>query len=347
MARGVRRLGLAGSLIAGAIIVLLAARSLTAQSASDYGTLVDQYASANAGESIAALARFSPSAIATLSGTAARDMSTARQRAAIMLHTDAAYTLLMLDRTSAASVQTAAARRILTAMRSRAGSDTRMRAFEARWFAGVASMYTAVGRLDDASILIRDGFGLHPREPRLFVARGAIYEMNAALSPADSRVGNQLARNSRLFDSAARDFLRAIAYDETLAVAHLHLGWVRFTTGDDRGLASLEAALAHADDDRVRYLAHLFCGRFAERQNRIEDARREYEAAMAVGSAYQSAYVALSRIEETLGHSARARDLARAYSSLRDKQEDPWWDYHLGGFDAITFEWLRREARTP
>ena len=31
----------------------------------------------------------------------------------------------------------------------------------------------------------------------------------------------------------------------------------------------------------------------------------------------------------------------------RDKQEDPWWNYHLGSFDQTSLVWLRREARTP
>lgn len=264
-----------------------------------------------------------------------------------MLHTDTAYAYLLARGTADASTHLAAARRVLSAIRSRGAPDERTRAFEARWFAFVASMYTAQGRLDEASLIVRDGFGLYPRDARLYVARGAITEMIATMNAADPRSGSQLQRNGRWFESAAADFLRAIAFDDTLAMAYLHLGWVRFTAGDDRSRGSFEAALERADDDRTRYLAHLFLGRFAERQNRLDDARLEYEAAATAGPAYQTAFVALSRVEEAMGHSARAQQLAHDYASIADKREDPWWDYHLGGFDSTTLDWLRREARTP
>jgi hypothetical protein len=66
---------------------------------------------------------------------------------------------------------------------------------------------------------------------------------------------------------------------------------------------------------------------------------------MDVGARYQTAYVALSRVEEALGHSDRARAVAQDYVQLTDKADDPWWDFRLGGFNSGALRWLRIEAR--
>src|SRR5262245_10293945 len=90
---------------------------------------------------------------------------------------------------------------------------------------------------------------------------------------------------------------------------------------------ALEAAVVDAPGDRVRYLAHLMLGGVAERDRRLEDARREYETALAAGPGFQSGYLALSRIEEAMGNSARARDLATQSAQLNKDDHDPWWDF--------------------
>ena len=273
-------------------------------------------------------------------------MGADRQRAAAMLHTDLAYAFLVARATADASFHIGAARRIIGMMKAGGRGDDRTQLFERRWFVVTAGWYTAVGRLQQAELFVRDGLSEYPRDAMLHVARGCIREMDAALMVTDARNGAQVSRATRLLEAAAADYRRALAYDDTLASAHLHLGWVRFLGRDDRSIPEFESALEHADDDTTRYLARLFLGAVAERQNRLEDARREYEAAFALGSSYQTAFIALSRAEEALGHSARARELAQQYAALGEKHEDPWWDYHLGGFDQATLQWLRREARS-
>jgi tetratricopeptide (TPR) repeat protein len=348
MARDVRPGSSGSALIAPllALALVAAAPRVAAQQWAAYDALIEQYVSGDAGAAIAAIQSWSGSTVSAASGGRGRQLPAPLQRAAVMLHTDAALGFMYVGRNGDGSNHLTAARRILSAMRS-SSADERTHTFVRRWFAFVASFYTAQGKLDQAMVILRDGFALYPRNAYLHVARGAVAEMSATLNEADARSGNQLTRNARLLDIAAADYLRALAFDDALAIAHLHLGWVRLVAGDDRCQSNLDAALTHADDDRTRYLAHLFLGRLAERQNRIDDARREYDAALAVGDSFQTAYVALSRVEESLGHSARARELAQQYASLPDHSDDAWWDYHLGGFDATTLEWLRREARTP
>ncbi len=325
---------------------LLAAASSIAQQNSGYDSLVDAYAAGRAADAVLTLGGWTRSAVGDAVSNSARRMTPARQRAAVMLHTDTAYAFLVARDLAGATMHLGAARRILSEMHAAGRADERTQAFEPRWFAFAASLYSAQGRLQDADLIVRDGMALYPRDARLHVMRGAIREMDGTLAAAAPRASRQV-RTGRWFESAAADFRRAISLDETLSPAYLHLGWVRMVAHDDRCGADFEAALAHAADDAERYLAHLFLGAFEEQRRRLDGARDQYEAALRAGPAYQTAYVALGRIEEALGHSARAQELARTFASLREKREDPWWDYHLGAFDQTTLEWLRREARTP
>ena len=147
-------------------------------------------------------------------------------------------------------------------------------------------------------------------------------------------------------EAAAADFQRALDLDPALAVARLHRGWIHHRLGDSRAAQELDAALNRATDNDVRYLAHLFRGAAAEAREDLERARVEFEAAKDLG-AHQTSYVALGRVETALGHAARARELAVEYAQLAEKNQDPWWDYRLGGFTSGALDWLRHEARKP
>jgi hypothetical protein len=87
-------------------------------------------------------------------------------------------------------------------------------------------------------------------------------------------------------------------------------------------------------------------GGIAEREHRLPDARREYEAVRSLGAGYQTPYTALSRVEEAIGHADRARELAMVGLQLKKAEDDPWWDLRIG-FDRESLKWLRAEARKP
>lgn len=346
MALALRRIDRSRRLIAVALGLLIVGSAATAQSPDGFSELVERYMQGDASAAVAAFARWPPDAVKRAGAAYAERMAAASQRAAVMLHTDAAYALLLSRSNQTASTHLTQARRLFAALKHGGHGDERTQRFEARWFAFVASMYTSQLQFDSADEFVRDGLVLYPRDARLLVARGAIREMGGTVDTADG--GRAMVRGPRRWlDAAAADFRRALSFDDTLAVAHLHLGWVRFLQGDDRSSVDFAAALARADDDDTRYLAHLFLGAFAVGHERLEDARTHDEAALRLGPKYQTAYVALSNVEEALGRSARARELAHMYVGLRDKQEDPWWNYHLGSFDQASLIWLRREARTP
>ena len=147
-------------------------------------------------------------------------------------------------------------------------------------------------------------------------------------------------------EPAAQAYRLALKADSHMAIARLHLGRVHFLQHDSRARADLEQALADATDVSTRYLAHVFLGDFAEREKRPADALREYEAAMAVGPRYQTAYVAAARMADVLGQFERAREIALAFVGI-EKREDPWWDYRLGGLNMPALEWLRTAAQEP
>jgi tetratricopeptide (TPR) repeat protein len=311
--------------------------------ADTYEALIDRYARGDQQDAPVLLARWGRADVTAAIGRAGRPRPGV-QRAAAMLHTDAAVVLLAADVTALAIFHINAASRVLDEMK--AGSrDARAQQFDARWHAFVASVYTSRAMIDYADRTLRDALTSYSREPLLYVARGALQEMRAGSAFVDLRSGNQIARRDRALEAAAADYRRAIGFDNRLAIAHLRLGSVHAAQRDDRARETFEAALASATELRDRYLAHLFLGGMAERENRIDDAQREYEAARALAPGCQTPYIALARIEQALGRPDRAREIATAFTTLPDKTNDPWWDYHLGGFDQVLLAWLRAEAR--
>ena len=79
----------------------------------------------------------------------------------------------------------------------------------------------------------------------------------------------------------------------------------------------------------------------------LADASEEYELARTAGPDFQTPLVALSRVEQVLGHDGRARALAFAGLRLeKTAADDPWWDHRIG-FDRESLYWLRDEVRRP
>ena len=143
---------------------------------------------------------------------------------------------------------------------------------------------------------------------------------------------------------AVADYQRALNIDSHLAAAHLHIGWIRLFLGDSSARRELEAA-AGSSTGRTRYLAHLFLGGLAECA-RSDWTRRaaNTKPRSPEGPGFQTAYLALSRIEEAAGDSRQAEDLAAQCARLKKDEPDPWWD-HFAGFDRDALLDLRTEAR--
>jgi tetratricopeptide (TPR) repeat protein len=332
-------------------LLVLVSHTASAQNAAQYLALAREYAAGQGADAVERLSTWPRDDITAAAIVASVTASSRDLIAAAMLHTDLANTIID-GQPDAARFHVNKARGLLSIARGRLTDHEHARTFSPRWFRFVVGMFTSCELLDAAveyELLASTAF---PENPHLYVARGIIQEVRArktlipdlrrGLSP--TTVGRRAIEN--LYQSAATQFLHALSIDSHDAEARLHLGWVRFFLGDKRAKGDLDAALTDARDDTVRYLAHLFLGGLAEREDHLAEALGEYESARAVGAGYQTPYVAMSRIEDALGHADRARELALVAVQLEKSDDDPWWDHRIG-FDREGLNWLRAEARRP
>ena len=319
------------------------------QSSSSYAELVSEYIQGGAAsqKAVLDLAALPQPKVTAMIEADARFLPEPRQRAAVMLHTDTAYAQLLAGLTSNGLFQIMAARRVVAVMKAGGRGNARTQALERRWYAFAVSLLTSNADLDRADFMVRDALSLYPREARLYVARGVLQEMRIAAIPVDQRSGNQIARHDRELEKAATDYRRAIGFDPMLANAHIRLGWIHLALRDSRAAENFDQALVVAAEPIDRYLAHLMRGGLAERESRFDAALVDYEAARAICPTCQTPFIALARIETALGHTARAHEIATALAALAERTNDPWWDFHLGGFDSSSLIWLRTEATAP
>jgi hypothetical protein len=339
--------------LAAALFLMPSASS--AQHVAAYTSFVDRYAAGAADAAIADLSGWSRADVTKASKEWARLAPVNRLGCAAMLHTELAMAFAIEDARDGASFHMAVAQGLIqrivqsTNERDRERSPAGM--FALRWHELAASIFSGQAMLDDADWIIRSGLSLFPRAPMLYVARGVVREERVTLNAMSGRGNSRGAVNlplltpARLADLAAADYRHALELDGTRALTWLRLGWLHLRTADARADRDFDAALEHAADDRMRYLAHLLRGLAAERSGRLGVAREEYDLALAHGASFQTGYVAVSRVNEALGQRDRARAIAQAYASLEEKADDPWWDFNIGGFDAETLAWLRAEAR--
>jgi len=339
-------------LCAAALVIAGVASPCRAQDVEGYLAMAREYAAGRGDEATERLASWSRPAIFAASAVAVQTGSVRDLLAAAMLHTDLANTIIDAD-PETARVHFTIAGTSLAAASGRIGQRQHLEPFVRRWYRFVAGVYTSAELLNAASDQVQQGLDLFPTDPGLFVARGVIIEVGVRknLVPdwrRDTVFGaNQRDRVEDLMKNAAAQYVRALAIDSRNAEAHLRLGWVRLFMADGRAKAELDSAVADAPDEGIRYLAHLFLGGLAERANHLDDALHEYESARMAGPGFQTPYVALSRVEQALGHPDRARELALEGLQLeKSDADDPWWDHRIG-FDRQSLYWLRDEVRRP
>jgi tetratricopeptide (TPR) repeat protein len=333
-------------IVGGALAVALAVGTAVHAQSFDYERLITAYAAGQLGEAVSELSRWPRAPIRHGVDAAVKARET-HLRAAIMLHTDVAASLLGSD-FSLAEFHVNAARRLVDVLASRAPHDPRAREFITRWYEFAPSLFLVVHKLDRADWLVQEGFDRSPNNAVLHMYKGIIVEMRGPVQTAVVARGRGLelapARAEKALEPATQEFRLALKADTRFALARLHLGRIHFLAEDKRARADLEQALADATDASTQYLAHLFLGDVAVHEERHRDALREYEAAIAVGPRYQTGYIAAARMADALGESDRARELAMACVAV-EKNEDPWWDYQVGGVNMPMLLWLRQAAQ--
>jgi tetratricopeptide (TPR) repeat protein len=335
-----------------ALVVVLALGVCTpafAQTADDYATLVDAYASNNISSAINRLNRWPREEVAHSVTLWLERLPPNRQAAATMLHTELAASLVNVDNVRSVQ-QLELARRWLDRMNRRKTTDRSVEPFVERWFTLAASLSLLRGDINGAAAMVRDGLGTASgHHAKLLFYSGMILEINAGRLP--SRVFNRANTAEqpnpaleRAYIAATMEFRRALNADPRLFEARLHIGWIHTNQHRREAREELEAAAVPDASPSTRFLAHLFLARLAELENRLPDAKRECEEALALGPRFQTAYVALMRVAEAMGDGARAREIAAKMVGLQ-KADDPWWNY-LGGIDGDALEWLRAAVHT-
>jgi hypothetical protein len=347
-------------LLAASVCLLMVAPGV-AQSDGPYLALVDAYARGDLHGSVAQLAEWSEARVRAAVRTAAVRPSLQRAKAAAMLHTETAFAIIAV-RPSSATLHLATARTFVHQIPEGRTSTDRSSEFKQRWNALAVGPYLSQDLLAQAQQEIRTGFDEYPGNKELELAVGVVEEMRAQFAEPNLRGSWNTARADRgpvnyrnsvqpnveaMLTRATVAYRRALGVDQHYLEVRLRLGWVlllNHSAGPAR--AQLEEVRARATRSDLRYLAHLFVGAVDEHDRRIEDAVHEYEAAHDIAPAWQTASIALIRVERALGHGDRAREVAAAYAALprTAADDDPWWRYNMGETSGELVEWLRAEA---
>ena len=364
-------------------VLVIAALTVTAQArpAAVYSDAVDRYVADDFSDAAALLGGLQRRDVQKEADTlvrAAADGEAARRRleAAAMLHTQYAMLDDLDNLTTAFHIDMA--HLLLSVDRSRAGrrrpaagpgssSDIadleRSRAFLPRWYALSSSILLLHGLERNARALVDEGVKLFPEDPAMVFREALVTEFRAVWSPpapadphpelglamsdADATLFD-LSYGQRLWEPAASAYRRVLALDPDNAEARLHLGFALSAQGKFADAASeLEAARSRAADPYVVCLAHLFLGRVRERQGNVDGAAQEYERALAAQPLAQSAYMALSLLEQRRGNPQRARELVDQFVRIppRERADDPWWGYHVSRLPVEDLHWLRIRVR--
>jgi tetratricopeptide (TPR) repeat protein len=325
------------------LLLLIAALSIatsagSAKSAHDlfaYRQLVDEYRGgtltidADAGWITQDHSSSLDRAIDPASGWTAIDLT-----AAAMLHTEACLQLVKIGRRSDALAHLAAATRLV---RAATELTAEREEFARRWRDTVAGLLQAFGAPDLASHLrIRAMAWLQTSaaqiRARTAFERGVTSEIQAAAAgplsgPLPKRTSAVPPEARQSLRAAERHFEQAMAADPS-AEAALHLG--RVSLLDDREPEAerwLRTASA-AHNPSVRYLALMFLGVIAERQERYSDAEGYYRSAHDSFRWGQSAPVAISHLLMRTGREVDAREiLAVHFATTHGRVVEPLWTY--------------------
>jgi hypothetical protein len=339
-------------LAAAALAWILASPPGLAQSRDEYFALIDRYASGETTDAVAALTAWPEARVraAVKSLDEQPPLSSARLRAAVVLHTEAAF-LEAADHRESFHLDVARSfvGRLLAAPRV----PTAVRDFAARSHALAAVVDCTRAEPGLARFWVNRGLTVDGNNPFVSLVAGALIEYRLGQDEPNPRgTWNVFAEREyalkKLLHQAAQTYRGIIAHYPEFYEARLRLGWV-LTLNDslDSAREQLEVVAARAARTDLAYLAHLFLGSLHERARRPADATREYEAARTV-SPFQSSLIALMRIAAARGEHERVRALAAEIAESPDDEDDPWSFYPLCGtmgrslLDGLRAEALRR-----
>ena len=169
-----------------------------------------------------------------------------------------------------------------------------------------------------------------PLDPEVQLVYGCVAEGGAEERVIQQRVPAAAA----LRDEATRALMDAVALQDGLMEAHLHLGRVHLESGRPAlARQSLTRVDAASSDPRQRYLARLFLGHVAERRGRHEEAADQFRRALELRPDSQPASLSLAHALEAASGPRAALPVVAATLSSPDRPDgaaDPWRVYLFG-----------------
>ena len=268
---------------------------------------------------------------------------------------DAPIRLLVGDGTSAGtrdvSLQWELARMIL----SNGSAEPAFDAFVRDWYRATVALAHSVQSFD--SIQLREGLRLFPNDPVLLLLAGCEREAFAtplfqvfAQSFRNAQMRPDIASEDAELDAAAGFFRRALAADEGLGEARVHLGRV---LGLKQRYADSARELRRALDGRLdpalQHYAELFLGAALEGLGEAAAARDAFRRAADGTPGARAAHLAVARIAREMGD--REETTARLEQAMSlpgtSSPSDPWWVYRAaqGRQSAGWLEDVRRAAK--
>jgi len=308
--------------------------------------ILHNYRSSRADDAVSELAAWPVDQLVVAARAATPKLSSPDRMAAAILQAEVVKTLLVVHRVNESRVIVVSAQHLLddvgrAPFGEKLGDEPRR-----SWYYAMASSVTAYGRLADASSLVNIGLKEFHDDPLLVLAGGTISEHHV-YGRFDVLSADSSGRTEALMQWEAKaitDYKRAIALRPDLAIAKLRLGHMYLELGREREASPwLESVAAGAATDNQLYLAHLLLGRIAANAHQLQTADAEYQKALSIGAGYQAACIALSQIEEMLGHHEQAAE--RAEDCLRISGHDDPWRYFRAKDDPDALPHLRAEAR--
>lgn len=213
-----------------------------------------------------------------------------------------------------------------------------LRLFVRDWYLVVVAHGQRVGHLGILKSLVTSGLELFKEDPELLLARGAISEGEADLAMVDRSLATEIyspgfaERWRRFMSAAGEDYRLASRRQPDLDEATLRWGRINSHLGDHKEARRAFERVATGDAPALlRYLAQLFQGDLADREQRPDEARAAYEAASVLYPSAQAPLLSLSRLCDAAGDQTCARRwLTRSLAATKPGRVDPWWDYQRG-----------------
>jgi tetratricopeptide (TPR) repeat protein len=277
-------------------------------------------------------------------------------RAALMLHTDRAWTMkaeaLASEKPRACGIgnEEEHARSVAQLLLGRPDS----RPFARRWFVAMARRSQWDLCVGDVRAWASEGLKSFPKDAELELARGMAAEAEAELGARANVVhlrdmmnaSRERARIDRGLRDARESFELALAGAPEGHEARLRLGRTLWRLGQvEDAQRELSRLIAEAREPALLYLGHLFLAGLQDGLSRAADAEREYRAALAVDPGGQAAAFGLALLLSRTGDLRESRDiLGRALARApRPAPRDAYMSYHRGfaGRADLLIEGLR------